>query len=452
MMTIQVLSEKTQYAADFERFDRLVAAPQPPWLRDLRRRAIERFEAVGFPTARRGNEEWKYTSVTPIARGVFSYSFETPPVQPSAIRPYQLGRDWPRLVFVDGWYRPRLSSVAGLPPGVAVLDLAEAVSVDPETIEARLARLVPPEGDGFAALNAAFLHHGAFVGVPAGIEVDRPIHLLFVSTGGSPMRNAGEQAVGYPRLLVVAGAGSKATIVESHVGLTDTPYLTDPVTEIAVGAGARLTHYKLALEGEGASHVATTQVRQERDSTFTSVVFTAGGRLVRNSLNVTLDGEGAETTLNGLYLTSGTQHVDHHTFIDHARPRTTSRELYKGIVDGKSRAVFSGRILVRRDAQKADARQTNKNLVLSAGAEVDTKPFLEIFADDVKCSHGATAGKLDETSLFFLRARGLDPERARDLLAYAFASEIVNLMALDPVRAKVERLLLRRLPSLEPKG
>ena len=441
----QASKEKEQYLADFEPFGERVAQGEAPWLRALRQDAISRFTQVGFPTARRGNEEWKYTNVGPVARAVFRYPFQatSAALSAEAERHLDLGRDWARLAFVNGRYRADLSSVAGLPAGVRVGNLTEA---DPETLSGHLAQLAKLDGDGFIALSTAFIHDGALIALPAGEVVEQPIHLLYIKA------EDGAEVVSYPRTLLLAGKGSMATVVESYVGPSANPYFTNAVTEIAVGEGANLNHYKLMLEGEEAYHVATAQVRQERDSVFRSTSIAIGGRLARNTLNVLLDAAGSQCTLDGLFLTSGTQHVDNHTFIDHAKPHTTSRELYKGILDGSSKAVFSGRVLVRRDAQKADAQQTNKNLVLSEGAEVDTKPQLEIFADDVKCSHGATAGKLEEESLFYLRARGLDKERARDLLAYAFAGEVLQRIDLQPVRDHVDRLLLRSLPTLQVEG
>ena len=440
----QPSTQTDRYLADFDLFEQRVAGEDPPWLRTLRREAIGCFAQVGFPIARRGNEEWKYTDVGPIARSDFRYRFDAAPaLSPSTLKPLIFDRGWDLLVFLNGRYSAELSSVGSMSEGVQVRNLADAASDDPEALSGHLGQVAKLNGNGFTALSTAFIHDGAFISLSPGKVIERPIHLLYISTGGE------QEAVVHPRTLLLAGKGSGATVVESYVALSDRPYFTNAITEVALGEGAVLHRYKLTQEGEGAYHVATTDVRQDRDSVFLSTSISIGGLLVRDTLNVALDAEGSECVLNGLYLTTGTQHVDNHTFIDHAKPHTTSRELYKGIADGKSTAVFNGRVLVRRDAQKTDASQTNKNLVLPPGAQVDTKPQLEIFADDVKCSHGATAGKLDESSLFYVRSRGLDEKRARGLLAYAFASEVVQLIGLDPIRDQVDRLLLRSLPSLQ---
>ena len=445
----QALAEKDRYLSDFERFDERMASQEAPWLRALRQEAISRFIALGFPTGRRGNEAWKYTNVTPLLAAPFHYPFNGHFPDPSTS---ELGRftfeqpGWPRLVFLDGSFKAELSSVRRLPKGVRVGNLAEATQGEGGMVSRHLALYADSGNDAFTALNTAFIRDGAFLTVPDGQALDRPVHLLFISTG------AGERPVSYPRVLILAGKGSRATVVESHVGLGESPYFTDAVTEIAVGEGASVDHYKLLLEGGGGFHVGTTQVYQERESVFASTSIALGGLLARNNLNVLLDAEGSRCVLHGLYMTTGIQHVDNHIFVDHARPRTTSRELYKGILDGRSTAVFDGRVLVRRDSQKADAQQSNKNLLLSEGAEVDTKPHLEIFANDVKCAHGAAAGKLDESSLFYLRSRGLDEGQARELLAYAFASEVIGGIALEPLRVYVERLLRRSLEARRAGG
>lgn len=445
----QALAGKEQYLSDFEQFGKRVASEEAPWLRALRQEAISRFASLGFPTGRRGNEEWKYTDVGPLAASPFRYPFNGHSREPSAS---ELGRfsfgqpGWPRLLFIDGRYRPELSPSPSLPGAVRLGNLAQATLADQELTSRHLDRHADPASDGFAALSAAFIRDGAFLSLPEGVALDRPVHLLFISTG------AEEGTVSYPRVLILAGKGSAATVVESYVGLGDGPYFTNAVTEVVAGEGASIEHCKLLLEGEAAFHVGRTQVYQERDSSFTSTSIAMGARLARNNLSVLLDAEGSRCTLNGLYVTAGTQHVDNHVFVDHARPRTTSRELYKGILDGRSTAVFDGKVLVRRDAQKADAHQSNKNLLLSEGAEADSKPHLEIYADDVKCAHGAAAGRPDESSLFYLRSRGLDEQRARELLAYAFASEVIDAIALAPLRSYVERLLLRNLPGLHARG
>jgi Fe-S cluster assembly protein SufD len=428
--------EAESYLADFDRQAQAAAGQEPAWLRERRQAAMARFAAVGFPTTRQ--EDWKYTNVAPIARQPFHLAAAaSEAVQPAAIAPFGFGQaGWSQLVFVDGRYAPALSSLAGLPAGARVASLAEALADDAALLEGHLGHHADDAASGFTALNTAFLHDGALVYVPSGQSATAPIHLLFVSTAGDPL------AATHPRVLIVLGPLSAATVVESYVALGAGPYLTNAVSELVLGEGAQLTHYKVMRESTAAYHIGTTQVYQPRDSVLTSFSIALGAQLARNGLNVLLDAEGADCTLKGLYLVDGTRHVDNHTSIDHARPHGTSRELYKGILDGKARGVFNGKVVVRPDAQKTDAQQTNKNLLLSEDATIDTKPELQIFADDVKCAHGAAVGQLDPQAVFYLRSRGLAPATARRLLTYGFASEITNQIQIEPLRAQLDALLL----------
>jgi Fe-S cluster assembly protein SufD len=319
-----------------------------------------------------------------------------------------------------------------------VASLKDVLAQDPQSAEPHLAKIAR-DGNAFAAVNAAFLEDGAFVRIPARTAVAHPIHLVFLS------EPAPGPTVSHPRNLVIAEAGSQAHIVETYVGTAGELYFTNAVTEVVLGEGAVLDFSKLERDSDAAFHVATTEVSQGRDSSFTSHSIVLGGALARNDLNVRLDAEGAECTLNGLFIGSGTQHLDNHTLIDHAKPHGTSRELYKGIMDGQSRGVFNGKIIVRPDAQKTDAMQTNKNLLLSQEALVNSKPALEIFADDVKCKHGSTIGQLDDAAMFYLRSRGIGEQEARDLLVYAFASDVASRIRVAPLRAFVEAQLGLRL-------
>jgi Fe-S cluster assembly protein SufD len=354
---------------------------------------------------------------------------------------WNLGDGATRVVFVNGRYRPELSSRA--PDGAFIGSLGTAIAERPEPVLREVARHADWQRDALTALNTAFIQDGAFIHLPAGAVLERPIHLLYLST--SPEKPALTQ----PRNLIVAGANSQATVVETYAGLADDVYFTNAVTEVVLGENARLDHYKLQEESARAFHIALTQVHHGRDSRFTSHSVALGAALARNELRALFAAEGCECTLNGLYMATGKQHLDNRTLIDHKSPRCTSRELYKGVLDGQSRGVFSGRVLVRQDAQKTDASQTNKNLLLSDDAVVDTKPQLEIFADDVKCAHGAAVGQLDENALFYLRSRGIGQEAARSLLTYAFASEMVNLVPLGPLRARVRDLVTSKLPAFE---
>ncbi len=436
---IAVTRERETYLSHFAQ---AFPADGPSWLHGIREAAIARFTDLGFPTTRQ--EEWRLTNVAPIASVLFKPAVPVD-LAPSAIAELDgtsVG-DWPcqRLVFVNGRYSARLSSGRPLPAGVTVGSLATALRDESAEVEPHLARYAGYADHAFRALNTAFIEDGAFVHVPGGQLLEAPIHLLFVSTA------SGEAAVSHPRNLIVIGAGSRATVVESYLGVGRDVYFTNAVTELVVGENAVIDHYKVQRESEAAFHVATLQVRQDRSSTVVSHSISLGGALVRNDLTVVLDAEGSECTLNGLYVATGRQHVDHHTTIDHAKPHCTSAELYKGILGGRAKGVFNGRIIVRPDAQKSDAKQTNKNLLLSDDAVIDTKPALEIFCNDVKCTHGATLGQLDRDTLFYLRSRGIADEAARRLLIQAFASDIIDRITLEPIRTTLGELTLGRLST-----
>jgi Fe-S cluster assembly protein SufD len=410
----------------------------------LRQAAFARFAELGLPTTQ--DEDWKYTSLAPLTQIQFAPPAEAKP--PTLEQLNRLAGGSPvdgavRLVFIDGRYRAELSSRGSSTGGAYIGGLGTAHAERPEFVERELARHADYQRDALTALNTAFIEDGAFIHLPAGAVLQAPIHLLFVSTAH------GKPTLSQPRNLVVLGAGSQATVIETYAGLSDDVYFTNAVTEIVLGENAQLDHYKLQEEGARAFHIALTQVQHGRDSRFNSHSVALGAALARNDVRALFAREGSACTLNGLYMATGKQHLDNRTLIDHQSPRCTSRELYKGVLDGQSRGVFGGRVLVRHDAQKTDASQTNKNLLLSDEAVVDTKPQLEIFADDVKCAHGAAVGQLDEDALFYLRSRGIGQEAAKSLLTYAFASEMVNLIPLAPLRARVRELVTSRLPEWE---
>jgi Fe-S cluster assembly protein SufD len=426
---------------DFRQIEPALPGGNAPWLRAQRAAAIEIFRETGFPTLR--HEDWKYTDARPIAQRRFGLAGANAVPDAAALKPHTLGEH--QLVFVDGRFVPALSTLARLPAGVEVMSLAEALARAPERLEPWLGRYASPAQNAFAALNAAFLQDGAFIHLARGTAFEAPLHLLFLASGAA-------DSLAYVRNLIVAEAGSQASIIESYAALTDATGLTNSVTEIVLEPGAQVEHYRLGREGEAAYHVGSTHAHLARDSRYTSHIIAFGGRIVRHELYATLDGEGAECTLNGLTVTRGRQHVDNHTRIDHRQPRGTSREWYKGVLDDQSRAVFSGRIVVHPQAQHTDAEQANHNLLLSAGAEADSRPQLEIYADDVKCAHGATVGSLDADALFYLRTRGLDAAHARSLLVYAFASEVLARIRLAPLRVQLEAQLAGRLALPRVRG
>ena len=428
------------YRRQFEAFAANGGREGPAWLPELRRAAMDRFVEAGFPTSR--DEEWRFTPVAPIAQTDFP---PAPPgtVDPAALTPYLFGHaDWPRLVFVNGRLAPEHSSIPALPAGVRVESLAAALAGPSALVEAHLSRYARPEATAFTALNTALMRDGAFVYVPAGRMLEQPIHLLFVTAPGT-------SGAAHPRNLVVVERGARASIVESYVGLDGAAaYFTNAVTEVFSGEDAWTEHTRLQREGQRAYHVGLTQVAQARGSHYRSFTLAMGGAISRHNLHVQLTAPGIETLMYGLYLARGDQVVDNHTAIFHDHPNCNSWEVYKGVLDERSRAVFNGKVFVRPEAQKTDAKQTNRNLLLSPDAKVDTKPQLEIFADDVKCTHGATVGRLDPAAEFYLRSRGVPVDAARRMLTYAFAAEVVNEVALAPVRRELDRLVLDRLGQL----
>lgn len=409
------------------------------WLSALRRAAMARFSEMGLPSV--GDEDWRQTPIGAIARTAFRRPADDAAVGEDALAPLTFGHafDGHQIVFVNGHYAPSLSSL-GAQDGVRIESLARVLDREPALVERHLGKVLTG-GNAFAALNTAFIEDGALVMVPAGVVLTEPIHVVHHSTA------AAGPSVSHPRLLVVAGRASQATIVESYGGPDGQVYLTNTVAEILLEDGAVLDHYKVQREGLGGFHLATLAVRQGRDARFASHSIALGAALARQDVDQVFAGEGGECALGGLFLASGTQLTDTHTRVDHAVPHCASRQLYKGIVDGHARGVFVGRIFVAKDAQKTDAQQTNKNLLLSRHALVHSVPQLEILADDVKCKHGSTTGQLDPAALFYLRSRGIGEDAARSLLVYAFASDVVARIKVEALRTGLGRYLRDRLPS-----
>ncbi|HVS61155.1 MAG TPA: Fe-S cluster assembly protein SufD, partial [Gemmatimonadaceae bacterium] len=393
----RALSSIEAYRADFKR-----QPTAPEWLQSLRTQGMARFEALGFPTTK--NEDWHFTSVAPIAERTFRAAMTTEAgvssegstagmVARADLRRFTFDQPaWHTLVFVNGEFSEDLSSYAGLEEKVRVSSLAKAIRSGIGRPERHLGKIAAFENHAFTALNTAFIRDGAFIELQADAVVNQPIHLIFVSEGQG-------ESVSHPRNLIVAAQNSRASIIESYICVRDTPYFTNAVTEITLGEGARIDHYKIQRESEKSFHVGTTQIRQERDSQLHSFSFAVGGSLARTNIYTSLDGNAATCSLNGLYLTDGVQHIDNQTSIEHIAPNCPSHEVYKGVLDGHSHGVFNGKVYVHPEAQKTDGKQSNNNLLLSPNARVDTKPQLEIFADDVKCTHGATVGRLDEVAM-----------------------------------------------------
>ena len=438
-MMSQAIKEQTPYAEAFREFA-AAREGEPSWVARLREGAYGRFEELGFPTT--DEEDWKYTSVAPLARKAFMPAAEAAAGPGAAeVEPFvsaEARRS--RLVFVNGTFAPGLSTLEAVPRAVVAEDLGAALAGEhAEVLWEHLGRLSGEGSDAFSALNTAFLGGGAFLRVPEGVEVTAPVQLLFLS---SPGEGGG---AAFPRVLVLAERDSRLDLIETYASLGGGEYFTDAAVEVFVGEGARVTHYKVQDEGEGAFHIASTRAEVSRAGAYDLTTVTLGGQLSRHEIEVSLVGEGSECSVDGLYIVGTGQHADTHSLIDHRVPHCTSRQNYKGILDGRSRAVFNGRVYVHEGARQTDAQQSNKNLLLSTDARVDTKPQLEIYNDDVKCAHGATVGQLEEEELFYLLSRGLHPDLARNLLTYGFAEEIVEKIRHESIRAQLDEAILNRL-------
>ena len=433
----QTSPQISHYAAEYRRsVDQ--GGPQPRWVSQARENAIAQFERLGFPTTR--IEQWRFTSVAPIAERTFALA--TGGATSTTRRTVQpLSGPIAHAVCVNGRFDAKLSNVTELPRGVQLVSLEAAIAANPVLVEPYVARLSLTQTNAFTSLNTAFLRDGVALIVPAGVVVERPIEVTFLSVSENG------DSVSHPRLLIVAGEGSQVTVLERYVG-TGAAF-TNAVGEVWIGASAVVDHYKLQEEPADSFHIATMFVHCGRSGNFSSHSLTFGGRLVRNEVIATLDGEGIDCTLNGLYVGRATQLIDNHTTIDHAMPHCGSHEVYKGILAEQSRGVFNGKIIVRPDAQKTDAKQTNKALLLSDEANINSKPELEIFANDVKCTHGAAIGQLDDAATFYLRSRGLGVSEARAMLVHAFAGDILNRVKIAPVREYLEGILTARLPHVE---
>ena len=411
------------------------------WLRQLREAAIARFLDLGFPGPR--NEDWKYTRTAPLERQPFRLGTRAgDDVEDGEVVRWagRIPAGCCRLVFVDGRLSRTHSALDGAGEGVVVTGMRDALNSPPETLEHHFGRYADREDFPFAALNTAFADDGAFVHLHRRASTRHPIHLLFISTGREP------DVVSHPRVLVIAEAASRAQIVEHYVGAGSRCF-NNAVSEVVLEAGARVEHYKAQLEGDSAFHIASIEVQQAEESHFTSHLSSLGGRLVRQDINVCMNAPKARCDLQGLYLASGRQHMDFHTRIDHLEPQCTSNEVYRGVLDGRARGVFNGRVFVHPGAQKSDAHQSNDNLLLSPHVEIDTKPQLEIHADDVKCSHGATVGQLDESMLFYLRTRGIEETSARALLTFGFLEQMLEPVPIAWLRESLARSVAERLPG-----
>jgi Fe-S cluster assembly protein SufD len=426
-----------KYLETFEQAKGRMAA-QPRWLQSLRQEAFARFSEVGFPTTH--DEDWRFTSVSAVSGTPFELA-EPARIAKQELEPFGMAEFACRMVFLNGLFSKELSTIPSAIEGVKIGSLAAQLAQDSAATQEHLGRYLNVERDAFAALNSAFIEDGIYVEVPAGVVVEAPIYALFITVpGATPTMN-------HPRNLIVAGESSQLTIVEDYVSLGEGTSFSNTATELVAGDNANVSHYMIVREGDAAYNFSTLRIQQGRSANVATHSLLLGGALIRNNVHPVLAGEGSECLINGLFMANGRQHMDNYMLVEHASPHCDSRQFYNGILNGQSRGVFHGRIIVHKDAQKTDAKQTNRNLLLSDDAQIDTKPQLEIYADDVKCTHGATIGQVDENALFYLRSRGLDEVSARHVLLLAFANECLDRMSSQQVRDHLERLVVQGLPE-----
>ncbi|NKB35916.1 MAG: Fe-S cluster assembly protein SufD [Gammaproteobacteria bacterium] len=411
------------------------------WIEKQRLSALESLGRQGFPSTR--HEAWKYTDV----RSLLKQNFISVDTDDSTVGAEQMQTirfpdlDCYELVFVNGHFNSALSSLPASGEAINVSSISTAGDDVRAKIEQYLNQYASTDKHGFAALNTAFLNDGTFIHAADNAQIDKPLHLVFISN------KQNSSFIAHPRNLIILGSNARATVIESYIGLDNAEYCTNTVTEIITSEGAHLEHYKLQQESDLAYHIGYLHAHCHKDSRLDSHSISLGGLLVRNDIDTVLAGRGAHVGLNGLYIAGNNQHIDNHTRVDHNMPNTSSDETYRGVLDGKARAVFNGKVVVHKDAQQIDAQQSNANLLMSDDAEIDTKPELEIYADDVKCTHGATIGQLDENMLFYLRSRAIDETTARSLLTFAFADEVIKRISFAPIRERLEHRVVGRLPD-----
>jgi Fe-S cluster assembly protein SufD len=433
-VAVQNTEAKAWYISNFDFFESKMNGVSKTPFHQTRRAAISKFAELGFPTLR--DEEWKYTNIAPILNYKFKLAHAPVKLTKTALAGFVIpDLTQNLLVFVNGQFSKELSSIISRANGLVLDSLANVFQRDGELTDRHLARYANYEKETFTALNTAFATDGAFVRVPRNLVLEEPIHLLYLSSSSET------PFLAHPRNLLLIGKGSQIQIVESYQHLADGIYFNNVVTEVVVEEGAVVDHVRIQNESSRAFHVVNRETHQEKSSVYSSISIDLGGALVRNNFNLRLNAENCEGHLFGFYMASGEQHVDSHTLIDHAKPHCQSNEHYKGILDEKARGVFNGKVLVRPDAQKTNAYQKNQCLLLSDQATINTKPQLEIFADDVKCSHGASIGQLDDEAVFYLRSRGIGEAEANSMLRYAFASEVLQHIKMEPVREYVEKMV-----------
>lgn len=427
-----------QYKSDFNYFRSGHGSPE--WLDKLHLKGFSSFQETGFPVATKNNENWRFTNVKPLADIGFRYRSENiaSKIGTSEIKSLSPWDErWHTMVFMDGIYNSALSTTNIIEGKLE--SLSNTISDNDTSITKHLGKYLSVEHDGFTAINTAFLHDGAVIKIPDNQNTKTPVHLLFISTGSN------SDSVSHPRSLVILGENSSLNLIESYVSLSDKQYFTNSLVEIMVSKDAHLEHYRYMSESPKAFHIGNTQVQLESNATFKTTSISKGANLARNALNVLLNGINSSCSIKGLYLTNNTQHIDNHINVEHMVPQCSSYQYFKGVLDDKSKAVFSGRVVVHKDAQKTIAHQSDKNLILSQGARINTKPSLEIFADDVECTHGATAGSVAEDALFYMRSRGIDEKTAKRILISGFAAEIVEDISIDSFKTYLTKMISQTL-------
>jgi Fe-S cluster assembly protein SufD len=431
------------YVAKFKSFEDKLNGQSKSFLHDIRKKALNNLAELSFPTNR--NEEWKYTNVAPILKHNFIPAMisTVPKFQQDEIKPFLFKDfDYHLIVFLNGLFAEELSEIGNLPKGVVVDGLNRITKNNPGSISKYINNLSKID-NAFNALNTAYSYDGLVVIIPDGTILEKPIQVLYLNSSKDDL------VLSLPRNLIIAGKNSQVSVITNYRGYGDKTYFSNIITEIYIGENAIVDFYKIQNENDESYHIEKVQAIQKKNSVFNHYNINFGGAIVRNDINTLHDDQNIETHYYGLYLAHGKQHVDNHTFIDHAKPNCISNELYKGILDDNSRGVFNGKIIVRRDAQKTNAYQQNKTILLSKTATIDTKPQLEIFADDVKCSHGATVGHLDDTSEFYIRSRGVPQELAKSMLIRAFANDVIDTVKIEPLKEQINHMIFEHLHRVE---
>ncbi len=431
------MKQLTDLATDFASVaeSSILAGQDLAWLNELRQQAVTQFKNNSLPAKK--VEDWKYTSLWSLSQQLFTHDADTFSLSIEQCDQLALIENAYRIVIVDGVFSQKLSTIDSVEDGLNVSPFSASVS----SIDQVLGQQVDLAKAGLTALNTMLMNEGVVITVAADVHIEKPIELLVINSGIT------QNLAIHLRNVIKLEANSKATVIEHYVGLNDESYFTNVVTEVSLAENAELKHYKLQQESDNAFHIATLAAKQATSSQWLTNSISLGGKLVRNDIHSQLLGEQSHVTMDGLYLLNDEQHIDNHTRIDHVVPNTTSEELYKGVLDDNSHAVFNGKVIVHKDAQKTDANQQNKNLLLSRGCEIDSKPEMEIYADDVKCGHGSTVGQIDKDQLFYLTTRGLDEVSARSLLTHAFAVDVLDRIPAEDIRNALSEVIERRLPQ-----